>query len=1039
MKTFCKTIFVFLLGMALSMSLNAQADFDFGDAPETAIAYPSLGVMGMFPTCMGVGSSWVQHNNFGAQLGPTFDFEPDGNAGLCPTFAPYDSDECFQDGDAGLLFPESYTIISNTVVPCPGFNGTTLGTTCTNAIWGGHIDIDVSNFMPSQTIGLMNVVMDFNQNGVWGDQVLCSGVSYPEHVLVDFPIPNPFAGPLSVLGPPGFMIGPNSGYVWARFTISELQVGADWDGHGFFEDGESEDYLLHISAGLQSDFGDAPEDVLAYPSNGVIGAFPTCITAGANGFVEHLANGADLGPSIDLELDGNAGLCPSFSPYDDDECFAGGDAGLLMPEPFTIVNSVVVTCPNSNGTSLGYPCDTAVWGANVDIDVNNFSITQADVFMNVLVDWSQNGVWGDTVYCPDVMVPEHVLQNFVVPINYSGPLSGLLPPDFVIGPEPGYFWCRFTISEMPVSVPWDGNGFFDDGETEDYLILVDTAAAGGEVEYGDAPDGVMAYPSNGVLGNFPTCVNVPATGFISHTNFGAILGPMVDFEPEGNAGLCPSFTPYDNDECFQDGDAGLLFPDPYTIQGGVVVLCPNSVGTSLGNVCTNAVWGTNLDIDVSNFMPGQTTGYLNVLFDWTRNGKWGDIAQCVGAQAPEHVLQNFVIPNGFTGPVSGLLPPNFLIGPNVGYVWARFTISEAMMPVNWDGHGSFEDGESEDYLIDVGSQPQPDAEYGDAPEGSMGYPSTGVLGTFPTCIGVGVANHYVIHHLDEMLFFGPMKDFETDGNAGLCSPYNVPYDNDECFVDGDAGLIVPPSYTIQLSGGTYSVVPCTAVTGLLDTICHIVRWGPEVDIDVTNWDTIDALVNVVMDFNHDGKWALDNTTQCSGTTVPEHVLVNFVVPGGYIGPLSGLNPPPFQAGPYVGYLWTRFTVSEQTVSVDWDGVGNFEKGESEDYLLYIDLGEGIGENPFDQDLNLQIFPNPTNNSCTITYDLQSSAAVSIGVYDIRGSLIRMLTDEQTATGHQTLIWDGANDGGQAVGSGIYIVKVSLDNVTVEREKVLMIR
>ena len=61
------------------------------------------GVIGRFPTCMNVGpAAFIQHTNFGAWLGPAFDFEPDGNAGLCPMFAPYDADECFADGDAGL-------------------------------------------------------------------------------------------------------------------------------------------------------------------------------------------------------------------------------------------------------------------------------------------------------------------------------------------------------------------------------------------------------------------------------------------------------------------------------------------------------------------------------------------------------------------------------------------------------------------------------------------------------------------------------------------------------------------------------------------------------------------------------------------------------------------------------------------------------------------------------------------------------------------------------------------------------------------------
>ncbi len=98
-----------------------------------------------------------------------------------------------------------------------------------------------------------------------------------------------------------------------------------------------------------------------------------------------------------------------------------------------------------------------------------------------------------------------------------------------------------------------------------------------------------------------------------------------------------------------------------------------------------------------------------------------------------------------------------MIGPNAGYAWARFTITDVALAINWDGSGSFEDGESEDYLIAINTETI-DAEYGDALEGSNGYPSTGVMGIFPTCIFSGPPNHFVSHMMGEGIFFGPLKD-----------------------------------------------------------------------------------------------------------------------------------------------------------------------------------------------------------------------------------------------------------------------------------------
>jgi len=236
------------MGLLLAVTALAGDLGEWGDAPEGAIAYPALGVIGAFPTCQNTGpASWIWHSPLcWAFFGPGFDFEIEGNAGLCGQFPPYDVDECYADMDAGLLVPPAYTIIPAggglQVVPCsmPG----ALGLTCNMAFWGPNVDIHVVNNMP--VVGYLNVLMDWDQGGSWFGAINCPGASAPEHVLVDFPIPIGFAGPVSLLNPPPFLIGPQDGYVWTRFSITERPVGAGWDGSGLFEDGETEDYLLEV-------------------------------------------------------------------------------------------------------------------------------------------------------------------------------------------------------------------------------------------------------------------------------------------------------------------------------------------------------------------------------------------------------------------------------------------------------------------------------------------------------------------------------------------------------------------------------------------------------------------------------------------------------------------------------------------------------------------------------------------------------------------------------------------------------------------------
>lgn len=238
---------IMIVMAGIAASTWAQDDGEYGDAPEGALAYPALGVVGSFPTCKTVGpATFIYHQPWQFQFfGPMKDFEFDGNAGSCPLFAPYDLDECFADADAGLIMPAAFTIVGSNVVPCAG-QPSALGVVCTAGVWGGNIDIHVVN--THNLTAYVNVLADWNQDGIWAPstQVVCNA---PEYILIDWPVPGGYAGPLSGLMPPQFQIGGNVGHAWLRFSVTERPLNnPQWDGSGSFEDGETEDYLLLIDA-----------------------------------------------------------------------------------------------------------------------------------------------------------------------------------------------------------------------------------------------------------------------------------------------------------------------------------------------------------------------------------------------------------------------------------------------------------------------------------------------------------------------------------------------------------------------------------------------------------------------------------------------------------------------------------------------------------------------------------------------------------------------------------------------------------------------
>jgi hypothetical protein len=200
---------------------------------------------------------------------------------------------------------------------------------------------------------------------------------------------------------------------------------------------------------------------------------------------------------MDYEVDGNAGACWAL-PADQDECSGGPDAGLIVPTPYTINGlGAIVTCSPDPGVPLGPACETATWGGAIHpIDIRVVNGFPAVMFVNVIIDWNQDGRWGGASPCGLGLAEEHVLKNFPIPAPFAGALSLLAPPSFRIGPNDGFVWVRFNISEIPVTLPWSGAGTFDLGETEDYLLQIAPAVA-------DAPRRLEVASGLGVEAGVP--------------------------------------------------------------------------------------------------------------------------------------------------------------------------------------------------------------------------------------------------------------------------------------------------------------------------------------------------------------------------------------------------------------------------------------------------------------------------------------------------------------------------------------------------------
>ena len=69
-------------------------------------------------------------------------------------------------------------------------------------------------------------------------------------------------------------------------------------------------------------------------------------------------------------------------------------------------------------------------------------------------------------------------------------------------------------------------------------------------------------------------------------------------------------------------------------------------------------------------------------------------------------------------------------------------------------------------------------------------------------------------------------------------------------------------------------------------------------------------------------------------------------------------------------------------------------------------------------------PNPFNPVTTIAYDVPAGGAnVSLAIYDVTGRLVRVLVDEHRAAGTWSVEWNGEDDRGQHVSSGVYFYRM----------------
>jgi hypothetical protein len=89
----------------------------------------------------------------------------------------------------------------------------------------------------------------------------------------------------------------------------------------------------------------------------------------------------------------------------------------------------------------------------------------------------------------------------------------------------------------------------------------------------------------------------------------------------------------------------------------------------------------------------------------------------------------------------------------------------------------------------------------------------------------------------------------------------------------------------------------------------------------------------------------------------------------------------------------------------------------------------------------QNYPNPFNPVTTIQYAVGGKRGrpvpVTLKVYNVMGQLVRTLVDEEKVAGSYLVSWDGRDDSGRQLSSGVYLYRLRIEDLRVTNRMLLL--
>jgi len=123
-----------------------------------------------------------------------------------------------------------------------------------------------------------------------------------------------------------------------------------------------------------------------------------------------------------------------------------------------------------------------------------------------------------------------------------------------------------------------------------------------------------------------------------------------------------------------------------------------------------------------------------------------------------------------------------------------------------------------------------------------------------------------------------------------------------------------------------------------------------------------------------------------------------------------------------------------------------QNGYDPDYVYAFDPQKQIVAVEEDENANHQLpgkfilgqnYPNPFNQNTTVRFALTGNSAVNLEIFNLLGQKVSTLVRENLGAGHYTYKWNGTDEKGQTVASGIYFYRFQANNFVETKKMVLL--